>query len=224
MKTPSKFPSSAYFGTALLVLLFLLTHFQAQGQLVSAQKDTMLVSKNENTKHVKYPFYLDASLEFNEQPISGANANLGIYLNSKHAIGISCFTAISLYSPVVNQTTRIQFIGLQYCGSPFKNRNMRKIFYYKIDIGTVFKPAHAIEFGTMSNIQAQFDSKRSKPYMFRTTIGMRLIFLNFYLALGNSGNLVWNYPNNSYTPETQTFKFTHGVLGIGITLPPRKID
>lgn len=79
MRSPSKFPSSNYFGAVLLVLLFFLTHFQAQGQLVSAQKDTMLVSKNENTKHVKYPFYLDLSLEFNIEPISGGNANFGIY-------------------------------------------------------------------------------------------------------------------------------------------------
>lgn len=95
MKSPSKFPSSAYFGAALLVLLFFLTHFQAQGQLVSAQKDTMLVSKNENTKHVKYPFYLDLSLEFNIEPIFGANAILDIYLNSKHAIGISCLLLLA---------------------------------------------------------------------------------------------------------------------------------
>jgi hypothetical protein len=98
------------------------------------------------------------------------------------------------------------------------------MFYYKIDIGKVFMPAHYIEFATMSSIQAQFDSKRSKSYMYRATIGMRIIFLNIYLAFGNTGNLVWNYPNNSYTPDTQTFKFTHGVLGVGITLPPRKIE
>ncbi len=224
MSTPSKFPSSAYFGATLLVVFFFLTCFQAQGQVSSVPKDSVLILKKEKVKHVKYLFYLDVSLEIGGNPISGMNANLGVYLNSKHAIGVSCFTVTSPYSPVVNQKTLMQCIGLQYCGSPFNKRNTRKMFYYKIDIGKVFNPAHYIEFPTMSSIQAQFDSKRSKPYMFRTTIGMRLIFLNFYLALGNTGNLVWNYPNNSYTPETQTFKFTHGVLGIGITLPPRKIE
>ena len=223
MKTPSKLPSSAYFGAALLVMLFFLTHFQAQAQLISAQKDTVLVSKNEKAKHFKYPFYLDLSLEIGGDLISGANANWGIYLNTKHAIGVSYFTVTSPFSPRYNQTTSMQCIGLQYCGSPFRNLTTRKIFYYKIDIGRVFKPTHAIEFTTMSNIQAQFDSRRSKPYMYRTTIGMRLIFLNIYLAFGNTGDLVWNYSNNIYTPNTQTFKFTHGVIGIGITIPSKKI-
>jgi hypothetical protein len=47
MSTPSKFPYSAYFGAALLVLLFLLTHFQVQAQVSSAPKDTVLVLKKE---------------------------------------------------------------------------------------------------------------------------------------------------------------------------------
>ncbi len=50
MKTPSKFPSSAHFGAPLLVVLFLLTCFQAQGQVSLMPRDSKIVLKKEKVK------------------------------------------------------------------------------------------------------------------------------------------------------------------------------
>ena len=82
MSTPSKFPSSAYLGAELLVLLLLLTHFQVQGQVSSAPEDSVIVLKKEKATYVHYPIYLDASLENFYLLWLGVNA--GVFCKGTH--------------------------------------------------------------------------------------------------------------------------------------------
>jgi hypothetical protein len=218
MKTPSKFPSSAYFGAALLVMLFLLTCFQAQGQVSSAPKDTLLVFKNEKAEYVRYPFYLDASLEGFYFFYLGVNANAGIYLNSKHAIGISYFIGASA-NLIVHGATHARCIGLQYCGSVFKDPELQKMLYYKIEAGKLLQFNH--KFKTEDGfITVQPNKSLSKPYMARATFGVRFSVINIYFAVGTTGKLVWD--STSFKAQSTSLRFTHITLGLGLTLPLRK--
>jgi hypothetical protein len=220
MKTPSKFPSSAYLGAVLLVLFFLLTCFQSQGQVSSAQKDTVLVFEKGKTKYARYPFYLDVSLESLLFFYLGTNANAGVYLNSKHAIGISYFTGAT-GNIFTSGDTRVRCIGLQYCGSPFKDPSVRKMFYYKIEAGKVLQYDHIIEIPDGFR-QLPPNKKLSKPYMARATIGARFLIFNVYFAVGSTGKLVWD--STSYYSRSTSFRFFHITFGAGLTLPSRKIE
>jgi len=219
MKTPSKFPSSAYFGAALLVLLFLMTCFQAQGQASSAQKDTVLVFEKEKTKYVRYPFYLDASLENLLFLYLGANANAGVYLNSQHAIGISYFAGTTgnfLYGG----PTDVQCLGIQYCGSPFNDPSLRKMVYFKIEAGKVLKFNHSVE-NLDGFVRLPPNKNLPKPFMARATIGVRFLILNIYLAVGSTEKLVWD---RSQYSESVSIRFFHITFGAGLTLPSRKFQ
>jgi hypothetical protein len=220
MSTPSKFPSSAYFSAAMLVVFFFLTCFQAQGQVSSVPKDTVLVLKKEKVKHVRYPFYLDASLENLFFFYFGANANAGIYLNSKHAIGISYFIGAAPHANPGYDIVRC--LGLQYCGSPFKGPWTRKSLYYKIEVGKVLYFNPFLDFPEGRSKSIQQNTNLSKPYMIRGTFGIRYGFGNLYLATGTTGKLFSNYTRQNNETGTHFFRFYHVTFGVGFTLPYRK--
>lgn len=215
MKSPSKFPSSAYFGAALLVLFFLFTCFQAQAQVRSAPKDTSILKK-EKANSIRSPFYVGASLE-NLLIIYyfGVNAIAGVYLNSKHAIGISYFIGAV---PHINEVGfhRVRCLGLQYCGSPFK-----KSLYYKIEVGKVlyFNPDLYLD---DNRKDVRPNNNLSKPYVIRLTLGARIDVVNFYLATGSTGKLFSNYTRRNNETGTHFFRFSHVTFGAGFTFPYRK--
>ncbi len=219
MKTPSKFPSSAYFGAALLVIFFFLTCFQAQGQVPSEPKDSVLVFKKEKekAKHVRYPFYLGASLENLFFFYFGVNTNAGIYLNSKHAIGISYFIGAAPRDIADNGYNRVRCLGLQYCGSPFK-----KSLYYKIEVGKVLYFNPFINASVISLKSVQQNTNLSTPYVIRLTFGARIDVANFYLATGSTGKLFSNYTRENNETGTHSFRFFHVTFGVGFTFPYRK--
>ncbi len=217
MKTPSKLPASAYFGAALFVLFFFLTHFQAQGQVPSVPKDSVLGFKNKKAKYVRYPFYLDASFEGFFLFYLGVNANAGIYLNSKHAIGISYLSG-TMSNFFKDGATDVRWIGLQYCGSPFKDPSVRKMVYYKIEAGRVLQFDHIVE-TTYGFSKLPPNKNLSKPYVARATFGARFLVFNFYIAVGTTGKLVWDSTNFS---QSKSLRFFHLAVGSGLTLPLRK--
>ena len=215
MKTSSKFASNTYFGVALLVLFFFLTHFRAQAQVSSEPKDTVLVLKKEKATYVHFPIYIDASIEMTGPFWIGANANAGVYLNRKHAIGLSIFTGgPSALGVSYNMTC----VGLQYCGYAIKRPWIRRILYYKVEAGKVIHYLHT----TDSTVSAQYDIKQSKPYYGRITAGLRLGWLNFYAALGGTGKLKTNYVFDNGQIGTNSFNFTHFTFGFGLSLPLHK--
>jgi hypothetical protein len=217
MKTSSKFASNTYFGVALLVLFFFLTHFRAQAQVSSEPKDTVLVLKKEKATYVHYPIYIDASIENFYLVWIGANANAGVYLNRKHAIGLSIFTGgpISL-GDYYNMTC----LGLQYSYNVILKHSSKDILYYKLEAGKVIHYSWTAE--GISVVSQQFDSKHSQPYYGRITAGLRFAWFNCYAALGSTGNLKTNYVTDFGSSGTNSFNFTHLTCGFGLTLPMHK--
>jgi hypothetical protein len=215
MKTPSKFPSSAYFGATLLVIFFFLTCFQAQGQVSSMPKDTVLVFKKEKANSVRFPFYLGASLENLLIYYFGVNAIAGVNLNAKHAIGFSYFIGAAPHIAEIG-FHRVRCLGLQYCGSPFK-----KGLYYKIEVGKVlyFNPDLYLD-DNLKDVRP--NNNLSTPYVIRLTFGARIDIANFYLATGSTGKLFSNYTDRNNDTGTHFFRFFHVTCGVGFTFPYRK--
>jgi hypothetical protein len=217
MKTPSKFPSSAYFGAALLVLLFLMTCFQAKGQVPSEPKDSVLVLKKEKATYVHFPIYIDASIEMTGPFWIGANANAGVYLNRKHAIGLSIFTGgPSSLGDSYNMTC----LGLQYSYNVILKNSLKDILYYKLEAGKVINYRWTKD--GISVVSQQFDLKHSQPYYARITAGLRFAWFNCYAALGSTGNLKTNYVLETGYTGTNSYNFTHFTFGGGLTLPMHK--
>ena len=214
MKTPSKFPSNAYFGAALLVVFFLLTHFQVHAQVSSAPKDSVLVLKKEKATYVHFPIYIDASIEMTGPFWIGANANAGVYLNRKHAIGVSIFTGgPSSLGDSYNMTC----LGLQYSYNIILKHSLKDILYYKLEAGKVIHYSWTAE--GIIVVSQQLDLKHSQPYYGRITAGVRVWCFNFYAALGTTGNFKTNYVIDSGDIGTHSFKFPHFTCGFGLTLP-----
>ncbi len=217
MKTPSKFPSNAYFGAALLVVFFLLTHFQVHAQVSSAPKDSVLVLKKEKATYVHFPIYIDASIEMTGPFWIGANANAGVYLNRKHAIGVSIFTGgPSSLGDSYNMTC----LGLQYSYNIILKHSLKDILYYKLEAGKVIHYLWTAD--AISVVSQQFDLKHSQPYYARVTAGLRIEYFNVYVALGSTGNLKTNYVLETGYTGTNSYNFTHFTFGGGLTLPMHK--
>jgi hypothetical protein len=216
MRSPSKFPSSAYFGAALLVVFFFLTCFQAQGQVSSEPKDTLSISKKEKVKYVPYPIYIDASLEIGFGWV-GVNANTGVYLNHKHAIGLSFFGG----GPIsLGDQKGVACLGLHYSGYAINGKTENLILYYKLEAGRVIHYSWAPDAIIIES--KQNDLKHSQPYYGRITAGIRFWRLNFYAALGNTGKLKTNYIDYYGQPQTHSFNFTYFSFGLGLTQPMHK--
>ncbi len=213
MKTPSKFPSSAYFGAALFVLFFFLTCFQAQGQVSSAPKDTSVLKK-EKVKYVPYRIYIDASLENFLIAWIGLNLNAGVFLNRKCAVGLSLFAG----GPIsLGDSYGASCLGLHFSGYAIKDKPENLLLYYKLEAGRVLYygwSPDAIEYESIQN-----DLKHSRPYYGRITAGLRFWCLNFYAALGNTGKLKTNYVDGYGQSRTHSFNLTHFTFGFGLTLP-----
>jgi hypothetical protein len=218
MSTPSKFPASAYFGAALLVLFFFLTCFQAQGQVSSEPKDTVLVLKKEKATYVPYPIYIDASIELGFGMV-GANANAGVYLNHKHAIGLSIF---AVGTPSLGDSYNISCLGLQYSINTILDASTDMMVYYKLEAGKVINYSWGTDSPTIVIGSAQNDLKQSKPYYGRITAGLRVWCFNFYAALGSTGKLKTNYEGYKGQIMTNSFNFTHFTFGGGLSLPMHK--
>ncbi len=216
MKTPSKFPSSAYFGAALLVVFFFLTCFQAQGQVSSAPKDTLSILKNEKVKYVPYPIYIDASIEIGLGWV-GANANAGVYLNRKHAIGLSIF---AVGTPSLGDSYNMSCLGLQYSINTILDASTNMMVFYKLESGKVINYRWTTD--SPSIVSAQNDIKQSQPYYGRIAAGLRIWCFNFYAALGSTGKLKTNYIKNNGQIGTNSYNFTHFTFGGGLTLPMHK--
>ncbi len=216
MKTPSKFPSSAYFGAALLVILFLLSHYQVHAQVPSVPKDSALVLKKEKATYVPYPIYIDASIELGFGMV-GANANAGVYLNHKHAIGLSIF---AVGTPSLGDSYNMSCLGLQYSINTILDASTNMMIYYKLEAGKVINYLWTKD--GISVVSQQFDLKHSQPYYGRITAGLRFAWFNCYAALGSTGNLKTNYVLETGYTGTNSFNFTHFTFGGGLSLPMHK--
>ncbi|MFZ4473611.1 MAG: hypothetical protein ACOYPR_00370 [Saprospiraceae bacterium] len=214
MKTSSKFASNTYFGVALLVLFFFLTHFRAQAQVSSEPKDTVLVLKKEKATYVHFPIYIDASIEMTGPFWIGANANAGVYLNRKHAIGLSIFAG----GPItLSNYHDMACLGLQYSYNVILKHTLKDLLFYKFEAGKVFHYNRSSGEGLYS-----YDIKNSQPYYGRISAGIRLLCFNFYAALGSTGKLKANYVDYYGQPQTHSYNFTHFTFGGGLTLPMHK--
>ena len=217
MKTPSKFPSSA----VILQLFCFLVHFQLHAQISIAQKDTVSSVTKEKLYYKVHPIYLDLSLETLPFFWYASNFSVGIYLNSKHALGIS-FLSGGISQGFGAKYYNLGCFGLQYCGSPFKGPSARNKYYYKLEAGKVTSFSYSDD--TPINVtSSRMNTQDSKPYYGRVTLGMRVLVFNFYLAAGITGKLLYlTEYENGHIAET-LFPNYHFTIGLGLTLPYRKV-
>jgi len=210
MKTPSKFPSSAYLGAALFVLLFLLTHFQAKGQMSIPEKH------NPDTSKVTQQFrnvYFDANIGifFYE-----ANINAGFLIKRTHGFGLT-YGGVSIYKNSFFHN-RGRVVGLQYRFTPIHASGTLKHLLIRAEYGRVLKSSYK-DAGIFI-----LRTDLNNNYYIRGTIGFRVgaVFIGLsFLHSGRQGLEFTDYPLPPNPPYTRIAYFhLNGVFfNLGIALP-----
>jgi hypothetical protein len=210
MKTPSKFSSNVYMGTALLVLFFLLTHFQVQGQMSIPEKH------NQDTSKVTQQFrnvYFDANigLFFYE-----ANINAGVLIKRTHGFGLTYGGVIIYKNSYLRNRGRV--VGFQYRFTPIHASGALKHLLIRAEYGRVLKSSY----GDAGIFILRPDLNNN--YYIRGTIGFRVsaVFVGIsVLHTGRQGLEFTNYPIPTNPPYTRIEYFhLNGIFfNLGIALP-----
>jgi len=210
MKTPSKFPSSAYLGAALFVLLFFLTHFQAKAQVSIPEKqsqDSSTLTPPSN------PFYFDADLGLF---FFGANVNLGFLLKQTHGFGIS-YGRVSVFRNTEFSNSGKVF-GFQYRFTPIHASGGLKRLLMRAEFGKVISSSYSDD----TNFILRPDLNNN--FYIRGTIGFRMRAIFLGLSFLHSGRQGIAFADNylSPNPNYNRIKYYHlnGVFfEVGIALP-----
>jgi hypothetical protein len=210
MSTPSKFPASAYFGAALLVVLFFLTCFQAYGQVSTSEKHNQDSSKvTQEFRNVYFDFNI--GVFFYE-----ANINAGFLIKRTHGFGLT-YGGVIIYKNSFFQN-RGRVVGLQYRFTPIHASGTLKHLLIRAEYGRVIKSSYE------DTAPFILRTDLNNNYYIRGTIGFRAraVFIGVsVLHSGRQGLEVTDYPPLP-NPPSRRIEYFHlnGIFfNLGIALP-----
>lgn len=210
MKTSSKFPSNAYFAAAMLVVLFFLTCFQAQGQVSTLEKHNQDSSKvTQEFRNVYFDF--NVGLFFYE-----ANINAGFLIKRTHGFGLT-YGGVIIYKNSFFQN-RGRVVGLQYRFTPIHASGALKHLLIRAEYGRVIKSSYedAAPFILRTDL--------NNNYYIRGTIGFRARAVFIGVSVLHSGRQGLVFADNPLSPKPQYTRIAYYHLNgiffnLGIALP-----